>query len=1779
MSDFIFMQENNEFLVNTDFNSQNIVKLQGIKPNFFYDNLASNNFIELNVKNEAVAPFFNDLITLNNNYEQSNENVKLFLGLYFVELDSAESPELQKAPLLLLPVVVTKEADKFKLNINSDLNIVTNPILESYSMPKFADFDNLDSYIAKVSEICDSKDYLLKKLSLLSFCEVSTSSKVQQQTVQSQTFDTLESNQEETTFDDLNFEQSFNQEDEQNNLIQQSNSDVNLEDTFDTFENNTANITNNTDETPIQQSTVDTTVSKVSNGDLNLGQTTNYDYLNFTDILQNAVDNESSVKISSKQKDSQLATLQIHPLTKLEKDVIFDVKNDKSIKVTSTNKSNILPLLSNLTLVALQQNKKVLYLSNNKTSINNLHNQIIKDGYENFVTVVDNEIIQNKQDSLFSSPKMDTTFSEMELNALVDAKKTLKLELNDYLKTTHKVFEHMNLTLYDVVQKIMTLKEDYGIQKSYDVVISNITDFSPLDLHRYTFHLNNYVKYFEASKIQLENTFWKNIDFSIAQKEDLTKIENTLSELVTIIEHLNKEDNTIVSATSSYRPSDVKTFYNLYTNINDNIFSTDYIYSIDHDGIIASLNKLVTLQNTFKDYQTDIYEIFNDDIFSSDILLLNNNLQKNIQVIQENLNNEDYSTGNDIVTNIIKTNQSATNLLNAITQSFELADDLSQHFSLSHCESINEIKLLLEMFSFVLENVSINDLWFVEEERENFISILNDIKSLKAEIEEIKNNVTTEYIDDIFTVDYSSLNNQLSIAKDTELDPVATKIYRYLKTFKKDENSNVTFLNATELIANITDYHQKLALFKEYLNYANNFYGKELTIDSDFDKPLTNVTIFDETLKAFNNDIPEKIKTFLLNPTDTQDVLDALLDLNTLVNALNNDVIDVATLENTDKEDLINSLNSIVTCSDESHYIYGKIVEYTKPTVNVDLTKLLETTNKISALVELQDDFENLFEVTSRKVPDLLTSYDINLEETTSDLEVFKKLRKLLNKFDVAENDFYDFAKTIRQEILSNTQRFNYLIDEAIELFKIVFEFANNTAEICQDFEADLTFVNTLQNDFNLAKQGYKFSRSKDECENLGLTDFLQQVQDDNLDPKQIINAFLVSFYTAWFKETLQDVNLKGDVEFLDIHNKINEYFNLCDKIYLYNKSALYSTISNYMPILTTNKSSVDEVNTLLEDIEPNKETNFKSIYNKIPNLIFEIKPCLITNFEDFKNLETYTQLDFDLVILDDSTLVDAKNTTLNYIKTKQVVLLGNENANFVENNIYQSNNLSNINLLALQTKFNYSIAKFLNNHYYNKELFVPYTKNFELDFKNIYLEDSILDSNVNELEAYKVIEVLQQYYSENPNKVSHVVTLTNEQTQFVTNLIQTDEVLSKLLENDTLFVSSLDNIKLVTADFTLLNLCVKDFSTFNTLTKNLSQNVVTILLNTLSKLVVVESVSFLSTLVDDSWNTALKLLFKFIQQFISNNEMYEIEFNKKQDLFINSMVSSLNDSFDVDFTNKNNYTNVYVSEDNDVKLLIQSDSYINNKTDFDDIYLKHVSAQNIDNVKIQNVFGYSWYLSDNYKTFITNEIDKKLKQETEKNESLLVKNTETVDNFKNFFNLVPYELADLYEIEPVNDVTVFVANAITHIVRIESPIHIDLVYEKLHSLLGISNSSFSLEETIASALKTYLDGIIKIQDNFFWNCVDTEVKPRIPVNASTTRYITHIADEELSTILYEIIKKSYGIRLDSLVTSCCKELGFTMQSLTIKNKIFKAYEILLNQNKIINSNNKLKVV
>ena len=151
-----------------------------------------------------------------------------------------------------------------------------------------------------------------------------------------------------------------------------------------------------------------------------------------------------------------------------------------------------------------------------------------------------------------------------------------------------------------------------------------------------------------------------------------------------------------------------------------------------------------------------------------------------------------------------------------------------------------------------------------------------------------------------------------------------------------------------------------------------------------------------------------------------------------------------------------------------------------------------------------------------------------------------------------------------------------------------------------------------------------------------------------------------------------------------------------------------------------------------------------------------------------------------------------------------------------------------------------------------------------------------------------------------------------------------------------------------------------------------------------------------------------------------------------------------------------------------------------------------------------------------------------------------------------------------------------YVAAVINHIVKIECPIHIDLLAKRIAPLFGREKVTVVLKRYIYYVLETHCQQI-RQTGNFLWHNDLTYPRVRIPGNGEI-RIIEHICSDEICQAMKEIVKKSIGIDINSLCTETARVFGFKKNGAKIKEAMLEAIIFLVDSDELKNQNDILTI-
>ena len=175
-----------------------------------------------------------------------------------------------------------------------------------------------------------------------------------------------------------------------------------------------------------------------------------------------------------------------------------------------------------------------------------------------------------------------------------------------------------------------------------------------------------------------------------------------------------------------------------------------------------------------------------------------------------------------------------------------------------------------------------------------------------------------------------------------------------------------------------------------------------------------------------------------------------------------------------------------------------------------------------------------------------------------------------------------------------------------------------------------------------------------------------------------------------------------------------------------------------------------------------------------------------------------------------------------------------------------------------------------------------------------------------------------------------------------------------------------------------------------------------------------------------------------------------------------------------------------------------------------------------------------------------------------------------------NPYNFSYYEEANVKEVERHNDGSIYLANAIRHVVNKEYPIHSELLYKRLACLFGNQKATSKVRDSVNVIFENKLKNEIELKSGFYWMKSYKTVLVRIPNKDIGNRPINHISIEELAEAMYTIANKSFGLMKDDLFLATARAFGFSRTGGNITQALTKACEYLIEQNRIKEVNGKI---
>lgn len=204
-----------------------------------------------------------------------------------------------------------------------------------------------------------------------------------------------------------------------------------------------------------------------------------------------------------------------------------------------------------------------------------------------------------------------------------------------------------------------------------------------------------------------------------------------------------------------------------------------------------------------------------------------------------------------------------------------------------------------------------------------------------------------------------------------------------------------------------------------------------------------------------------------------------------------------------------------------------------------------------------------------------------------------------------------------------------------------------------------------------------------------------------------------------------------------------------------------------------------------------------------------------------------------------------------------------------------------------------------------------------------------------------------------------------------------------------------------------------------------------------------------------------------------------------------------------------------------------------------------------------------------------------KTHQESIQTEVVRSKRRSTQVNVKNPYDLDKYIKGDGVNHGPSHGKGTHsqMADMIHAVVKIEQPIHRDLLYKRIGELLNSGRITPSIRDTIDNVLKNYMANELVIEDGFIRLADCNMIRARMSPIGEPDRTIEYISIPEIAAAMEKVLVGTYGMERSVLCSEAARVFGFERNGAKIKQRTNEAVNYLVANHKVTVCDDKVQLL
>lgn len=367
------------------------------------------------------------------------------------------------------------------------------------------------------------------------------------------------------------------------------------------------------------------------------------------------------------------------------------------------------------------------------------------------------------------------------------------------------------------------------------------------------------------------------------------------------------------------------------------------------------------------------------------------------------------------------------------------------------------------------------------------------------------------------------------------------------------------------------------------------------------------------------------------------------------------------------------------------------------------------------------------------------------------------------------------------------------------------------------------------------------FCSIRKRCVEMGMSEFVDQVEATHIEASQIIGAYKKRFYRLWLDQALEQFPAVRNFR-ERIHSQTIVNFRTEDTFqFKIAQARIRERLYRAMPNCYSMTSANDETAILRRELNKSRRLMpLRKLFREIPNLLTALKPCFMMSplsVSVFLEAKSYM---FDLVIFDEASQVHTEDAVGAIMRGKQTIIVGDtkqlpptnffsstlednnddfdsENEEIVDTASYQSilDEASTV-LPDRSLRWHYrsrheDLIAFSNiKIYHNSLITFPSSEERKsgVGVEYVYVEDGVYDrgkgaKHNNIIEAKKVADLVFEHFRTYPERSLGVVAFSESQQEAIENALYQKRHLDPSYENyfnesakEPFFIKNLETVQ-----------------------------------------------------------------------------------------------------------------------------------------------------------------------------------------------------------------------------------------------------------------------------------------------------------------------------------------------------------------------------------------------